>query len=144
MDHQQASSSRNMVPGLPILHGHSRSLNTVATSPEMHGNLTGSAYNIVQPMQSPELESPMQPYHGHSKSIDVEAVNHNNLAIIKQEAYDMMLGGYSHTNPMQHGYHPNEYVPKMPLWYLTFYTYLFLAKCNKVLIRMQKAIPWIL
>jgi hypothetical protein len=112
MEHQQASSSR-MVPGLPVAHGYSRSLNTVAISPEMHGNLSnhGSAYNIAPPMQSPELTATnMQPCHGTSKSLDLEAVNHNNLAI-KQEAFDNNMmqpgGGYSH-HQMQHGYYPND------------------------------------
>jgi hypothetical protein len=114
MDHQQATSSR-MVPGLPVAHGYSRSLNTVATSPEMHGNLSnaGSAYNIAPPMQSPELTAPMQPCHGTSKSLDLEAINHNNLAI-KQENFDANMmpgGGYSHHSQqhMQHGgYYPND------------------------------------
>uniref|UniRef100_A0AC35FZ42 WW domain-containing protein n=1 Tax=Panagrolaimus sp. PS1159 TaxID=55785 RepID=A0AC35FZ42_9BILA len=113
MEHQQASSSR-MVPGLPVAHGYSRSLNTVAISPEMHGNLSnhGSAYNIAPSMQSPELTATnMQPCHGTSKSLDLEAVNHNNLAI-KQEAFDNNImqpgGGYSH-HQMQHGYYPNDH-----------------------------------
>uniref|UniRef100_A0AC34GC50 Uncharacterized protein n=1 Tax=Panagrolaimus sp. ES5 TaxID=591445 RepID=A0AC34GC50_9BILA len=117
MEHQQQASSSRMVPGLPVAHGYSRSLNTVATSPELlHGSInnTGSAYNIAPPMQSPELTAPImqQPCHGTSKSLDLEAVNHNNLAI-KQEIFDANMmqpgGGYSH-HQMQHGYYPNEFV----------------------------------